>query len=294
MAHGYALCIGLNAVDPKHYQGWSGHLLACEADATDMADIAKAQRFDHVTLLLTADATRKKVRAAIEAAAKSAHEGDLVLLTYSGHGGQVPDQNDDEPDGQDETWCLYDGEHIDDELYQLFTHFRPKVRVLVLSDSCHSGSVTRAVLREAALRSGTLRTVEATGTGTARVAIDPAAPRYRAMPDEVALATYRRNKEFYDEIAKNLPSQKESAKKLQATVRLISGCQDNQLSQDGTFNGLFTGTLLRVWKHGLFKGDYPTFYRKIKQRMPSDQTPNHFVIGPPNPAYDEQEPFFVG
>ena len=26
---GIAVCIGLNAVDPKHYQGWSGNLAAC-------------------------------------------------------------------------------------------------------------------------------------------------------------------------------------------------------------------------------------------------------------------------
>jgi hypothetical protein len=292
MAHGYAVCVGLNSVDPKHYQGWSGHLLACEADANDMADIAKTEKFDNVTLLLTADATRKKVRAAIEAAAKSAHEGDLVLLTYSGHGGQLPDKNGDEPDGSDETWCLFDGEHVDDELYDLFTHFRPKVRVLVLSDSCHSGTVTREAVRDAALRTGTLRATSETRSAPA-VAIDPTAKRFRAMPDDVALATYRANKAYYDEIIKNLPTPKQSARKLQATVRLISGCQDNQLSQDGAFNGLFTGTLLRVWKHGTFKGDYELFHKKIRQRMPSDQTPNHFVIGPPNHDYDDQKPFVV-
>jgi hypothetical protein len=37
MARGQALTIGLNAVDPKHYEGWSGELNACEADANDMA-----------------------------------------------------------------------------------------------------------------------------------------------------------------------------------------------------------------------------------------------------------------
>ncbi|NWF57518.1 MAG: caspase family protein, partial [Syntrophaceae bacterium] len=37
MAKGFALTIGLNAVNPKHYGGWSGELNACEADAEDMA-----------------------------------------------------------------------------------------------------------------------------------------------------------------------------------------------------------------------------------------------------------------
>ena len=50
-------------------------------------------------------------------AAKALKPGDLFFLTYSGHGGQVPDVTGDEDDKQDETWCLYDGQLIDDELY---------------------------------------------------------------------------------------------------------------------------------------------------------------------------------
>ena len=44
MAKGLALAIGLNAVDPRHYQGWSGELNACEADARDMSAIAELLR----------------------------------------------------------------------------------------------------------------------------------------------------------------------------------------------------------------------------------------------------------
>jgi len=40
MPKGISLHIGLNAVDPKHYQGWDGVLQACELDAKDMAAIA--------------------------------------------------------------------------------------------------------------------------------------------------------------------------------------------------------------------------------------------------------------
>jgi tetratricopeptide (TPR) repeat protein len=116
MAKGLALTLGLNSVDPKHYQGWVGKLQACEADARDMADIARAQKLKAETLL-TRRATRGAVLGRIARAARTLRRGDLFLLTYSGHGGQVPDRNDDEPDAQDETWCLYDGELIDDELY---------------------------------------------------------------------------------------------------------------------------------------------------------------------------------
>ncbi len=130
MAKGLALTIGLNAVDPRHYEGWSGKLNACEADARDMADIARSRKFK-VQRLLTRRATRRAVLGGIARAASALRSGDIFLLTYSGHGGQVPDRNHDEPDAQDETWCLYNGELIDDEIHQALGRFKPGVRVLV-------------------------------------------------------------------------------------------------------------------------------------------------------------------
>ena len=57
------------------------------------------------TLLLTKAATSKNVIAAIADAAATLHSGDFFLLSYSGHGGQVPDTNGDETeDDMDETW----------------------------------------------------------------------------------------------------------------------------------------------------------------------------------------------
>ena len=280
MAKGMALNIGLNAVDPKHYQGWSGELNACEADADDMADIAKEGKFA-VQKLLTKEATRAAVLDGIEKAAKALKTGDMFFLTYSGHGGQVPDRNNDEPDAQDETWCLYDGELIDDELYAGLGRFTAGVRVLVLSDSCHSGTVTRAMFY--ALR-GTGASVAGSPSG------DPARPvRYRAMPRDVALRTYRAHRAMYDRLQKSVKPNAEEA--VRASVILISGCQDNQLSQDGDFNGLFTGTLLRVWKEGQFKGGYRKFHRSIVDNMPPDQTPNFFTTGASNAAFEKQRPF---
>jgi hypothetical protein len=92
MAKGMALTIGLNAVDPKHYGGWSGDLNACEADAADVADIAKAKGFKTQTLV-TRSATRKNVIKAMDKAAVSLQTGDIFLLFYSGHGGQVQTAN---------------------------------------------------------------------------------------------------------------------------------------------------------------------------------------------------------
>ena len=50
---------------------------------------------------------------------------------------------DDEPDQEDETWCLYDGQVVDDELSELYSQFKQGVTHPGLSDSCHSGSVVK-------------------------------------------------------------------------------------------------------------------------------------------------------
>jgi hypothetical protein len=278
MAKGRALTIGLNAVDPRHYQGWSGELHACEADAQDMAEIAKSKKFS-VKQLLTKAATRAKVSSEILKAAKALTKGDILMLTYSGHGGQLPDMNNDEPDAQDETWCLYDGELIDDELYGLLGRFAQGVRIVVFSDSCHSGTVVKMAYYQG--------TTAARSSGLGAQAI-----RYRFMPPDVAVHTYRANKSFYDKILRNKKI-KEAREAIRASVLLISGCQDNQLSADGDFNGLFTSQLLRVWKNGIFQGDYRKFHREILRRMPPDQTPNFFRVGLTDKQFETQTPFTI-
>lgn len=105
MATGLALTIGLNSLDPAHYQGWSGELNACESDTEDMANIVDSRRFS-VNSLLTKSATRVQVINGISSAAEALGPRDVFMLSYSGHGGQLPDLNSDEPDAQDEKWCL--------------------------------------------------------------------------------------------------------------------------------------------------------------------------------------------
>ena len=112
---GISLNIGLNNVDPNHYGGWNGQLAGCENDANDMANIAATAGLD-VTKLLTQEATVENVTKRVQSAAHVLEPSDYFLLTYSGHGGQLRDENKDEEDFLDETWCLYDRQFVDDEL----------------------------------------------------------------------------------------------------------------------------------------------------------------------------------
>jgi metacaspase-1 len=290
LSKGISIHIGLNAVSAAQYEGWSGELMACETDATDMAAIAKAAGM-RSTMLLTKNATRAKVFAAVRAAGKALRSGDLLFLTYSGHGGQIPDVSGEEPDKLDETWCLYDGEVIDDEVYLELSRLPAGVRVLVLSDSCHSGSVVRA-------------------------RPSPTAPvgRSKMMPPAVAMRTYRTHQGFYDKLQRDIAKAAGTAKApdpdaalahvavstrltaiantCKASVILISGCQDNQTSMDGDHNGAFTEQLLQVWNHGAYRGNYAKFHAAIKALMPATQVPNLFTLGPVSRFVTEQ-PFTV-
>ncbi len=278
MSQGISVHVGLNHVDPAHYNGWDGQLNACEADARSMEHIAKSRGL-HTKSFLTKAATANAVKHAIRDAAARTQPGDLFFLTYSGHGGQVPDTNADEPDRKDETWVLYDRQLVDDELYALWSTFKPGVRIFILSDSCHSGSVARGIA-EAAIP----HVVE-------QGMVDTASPKPKDMPQEVEKATYEQNKELYDGIQKENPNAEKAM--IGATVILISGCQDNQLSLDGDKNGLFTQQLLTVWNNGHWKGSYRRFQQAIAARMPPTQSPNFFKVGATDAAFERQTPLTV-
>jgi hypothetical protein len=276
-SRGLSLHIGVNHVDPEHYGGsWDGKLEDCENDCADMHRIARRQGFE-ASSLRSAWATRTLVTEAIRNAATQLRKGDFFLLTYSGHGGTIPDVDGDEEDQVDETWCLYDGQLLDDELNLLWAEFNPGVRLLVVSDSCHSGTMLRDISPD---------------FRTAGQAVDPdeVFERSRAMPRQIARSTARKNRQFYADLQRQLPNPRPEIK---ATVRLLSGCQEDELSYEGRGNGRFTAALKRTYADGQFEGDYQSFHRKIREQLKHKQRPNHMVHGLPNPEYDRENPFTI-
>ena len=80
---------------------------------------------------------------------------DRVLFYFSGHGSQIPDENDDEDDQFDEVLLLYDtvlaekrgqqtlnGVLLDDHLNHMLARMKSR-NILVILDACHSGSATK-------------------------------------------------------------------------------------------------------------------------------------------------------
>ena len=152
MSKQYAILVGLKNVDAAAYDGWNGEngCWGCELDVDNMERIVAHLGYKTVALK-TERATCAGVLDALKGAARKLKLGDTLLFYFSGHGGQQPDQNGDESDGRDETLVAYDGEVIDDQLNEVWGKFKSGVRIIMISDSCNSGTNYRNVrdIREA-------------------------------------------------------------------------------------------------------------------------------------------------
>ena len=116
-----------------------------------------------------------------------------------------------------------------------------------------------------------------------------AGKRYRIIPPSRALRHIPEHKGIYDAI--QLGTKTRSQAKIRASVLLISGCQDNQLSGDGDVNGLFTETLKSVWKDGAFEGTYKSCATAVAALMPRYQQPRYSLEGAANATLEQERPF---
>ena len=242
-----ALCIGIN-----DYPGTGSDLSGCVNDARDWASELYTRGFE-VESLTDAQATRAAMTSAINTLISGAQRGDTVVFTYSGHGTWVVDQDGDEVDGRDEALCPHDistrGALLDDEIRQLFDRRGPGVRLLLISDSCHSGSVTR-------------------GDDSA---LDPGGPRARFLPPEAWMKT--------DELP---AAARASTLAVISGIRrtgsdlLLAGCRDQEYSWDTSFagrpNGAFTFYALKTLREKK-PSTYEQWHAEIRKYLPTNRLP---------------------
>jgi uncharacterized caspase-like protein len=272
MPKGVSLHIGIDEVSISHY-GTAAELPNCRNDAMKMKHALSSIGFETCELF-DKNATTVNLFHHLEKYAADLSPADIFILTYSGHGHILQDRNNDErEDGYDETWVLYDRMFVDDELHFLLSRFPRQTRILVISDSCHSGTITKSF--------GTVNNM------TKKDYIE----LLKGESDQV----YMRNKSMYDRMLKSISSR--IREDVEASVILLAACQDDQKAAANSVNdeklSLFTYHLLETWNSGVFEGNYRTLYEIIKRRMPRTQIPNYSFIGSPHPYFENQKPFTI-
>jgi len=285
MSLGRSIHVGLDAVSPDHYHNrWHGKLRAAERDAAVMNAIAEANGFETLSLL-GPEATADAVMTSLGDTALDLQPDDILMLTFAGHGAQVPDRDGDENDRLDEAWCLFDRMVLDDELTEVFAEFSPGVRILVICDSCHSGTILQHNLYER------LRTAPEVRDLLDLPDEDYIA--YRAAPPEVANATYLEHLDTYGRIQATQFFRRPRSRFVTATMLQLSACQDNQVAAEGLTLGYFTRSLRNTWASGAFDGDYDQFHKRSSRQLPPNQSPCLLTVGPRETDFVEQRPFTI-
>jgi metacaspase-1 len=235
-----ALLVGIN-----DYPGSGNDLAGCVNDTANLSNLLlEAFGFEAagIRVLTDAKATRAAILDGLEAMVAKASAGDVLVFHYSGHGTQVPDQDDDETeDHLDEALCprdfSWDGVWIrDDDLSDVFFRLPKDVHLEVLLDSCHSGTGTREIALGAGTKTG--------GAGISAALVSrprTARRRYLAPPPSLAarIAAVRDRGGAAGKVGTLL-----NAKPRGLNHVLWAACKPDQYSADaeigGTPNGAFT------------------------------------------------------
>ena len=223
-----AICVGIN-----DYPGFSNDLKGCVNDAYDWANILEFSGFQ-TEKILDDQATKQNIKNALNDLVTGAASGDEIVFTYSGHGTSVNDTSGDETDGYDEALYVYDGVLLDDELRVILDQVQPDVHLVVISDSCFSGTVTRAL---------------GANLGSARF----------IKTDDIPAGAVLK-KRFLEEA--------------DMVEVLLTGCSDTEYSYDANIDGRWNGAMTAYATSLIRKGQtYSEFYELLRDRLPSEQYP---------------------
>jgi len=148
-----ALLIGVG-----RYAQFEERLNGVSLDLSMMREMVHLMGFKHseIKVLEHEQASTARVYDAIENwLINGVGADDRVLFYFSGHGSQIPDENNDEDDQFDEVLLLYDtvltekhgrqtlsGVLPDDHLNHMLARMKSR-NILVVLDACHSGSATK-------------------------------------------------------------------------------------------------------------------------------------------------------
>ena len=261
-----AICVGIN-----DYPNGIGDLRGCVNDADDWSSLLVDHGFKPITKLVDANATISAVTDALKFLVSEANAGKVAVFTFSGHGTWEPDDpaNPDESDNRDEALCAHDGNILDDDIRRILSNLRSGARFTVISDSCHSGTVTRAG-RSARVNAD----MNIRGVRTSRPRFMP--PQDDALAIKGALLPVRR-RIFYPE--STMPEV------------LLTGCNALQSSYDAYINGRFNGAMSALAINLIRAAPtvtYREFHKKLRKLLPSNQFPQSPQLEGPDHLKDQQ------
>lgn len=241
-----AVCVGIN-----DYPGTDMDLSGCVNDAHDWKGVLEGRGYQ-VTLLVDAQATRVAMLEALTTLVTGAVPGDSIVFTFSGHGSWLPDESGDEDDLRDEMMCPHDVMEkqylLDDDIAGVLGQKKPNVALFIISDSCHSGSVTKF----------------------APEILPGEHPVARFIPPLTLVG-----RDIAMEHAVEVASRSTKATRQRYPAVLFSGCRDDQFSYDTSFNGRPNGAFTRVAIEELAKGPATprAWMDLIRKRLPTQTLP---------------------
>lgn len=242
-----ALCVGIN-----DYPGTGSDLSGCVNDAKDWKQALQKRGFT-VATLIDKQATAAAIRARLTQLVRAGMKGDTVVFTYSGHGSWLPDDDGDEVDGRDEMICPYDvysgGAVMDDDLHEIFSQRADGVRIVFVSDSCHSGTVAKFF------------------------APPPSVGKNYARPRFLHPRAFVKSKKLLKAIDRVAALPKTQQAKFPAL--LAAGCTDTEFSWDANFggrpNGAFSYFALRALAAN--PKTYAAWMNAVRTKLPSTAHP---------------------
>jgi hypothetical protein len=149
----FALIVGIN-----NYATAGMDLEGCVNDANNMkAFLTECAGFEEagIKMLLNSQATKANILSHLEWLVSKGADGVELFYYHSGHGSQVTDVSGDESDQLDEILIPYDHSWsdplLDDYVSKIFAKLPSGAFLSMICDTCHSGSMTKDVVRNIAM-----------------------------------------------------------------------------------------------------------------------------------------------
>ena len=233
------------------------------SDAKWYATTAANHNYRPEPLLLDEDAEADEIIDKIEVGHELSQTGGTLLITFNGHGGQMPPQA---PNAQ--TWCAWDRQIQDKELLAILAKINPNVRVIIVSDSCYSGGML------------------AEGLPLAWISAEFRAPLL-AIPKEVQERLWKRDQHMYMRIF-NKAQQELERHPLTGSLVLIAAAGPNDRAYHSGANGLsvFTGAVSKtLTRDHTLQQFFDAAFAETQKDQPL-QTPVLRIVGPTTVSND--------